>query len=216
MLNDAVKLVQAADYVNAGTVEFLVSPEDGQYHFIECNPRIQVEPTVTEQVTGIDLVEAQFHIAGGASLASLGLAGQGSILARGFAIQVRVVAQGAGSITGYKEPSGAGIRVAAAHAGGPDHRRRSRCRPLRDTPLSGGDGPRGGQAGRLIGCFRRGIPREYILTSRVRRPGYGAAVVIISLLSIRNISMGTESSPLADCRTGVLASSSTVSIPVIT
>ena len=113
MLNDAVKLVQSADYVNAGTVEFLVSPEDGQYHFIECNPRIQVEHTVTEQVTGIDLVEAQFHIAGGASLASLGLAGQGSIVARGFAIQVRVVAQGAGSITGYKEPSGAGIRVDA-------------------------------------------------------------------------------------------------------
>ena len=68
ILVDAIKLVRAAGYVNAGTVEFLVSPETGEYFFIECNPRIQVEHTVTEQVTGIDLVEAQFHVASGASL----------------------------------------------------------------------------------------------------------------------------------------------------
>ncbi|MBT6426822.1 MAG: ATP-grasp domain-containing protein, partial [Rhodospirillaceae bacterium] len=95
MLDDAIKLVKAADYVNAGTVEFLVSPESGSYHFIECNPRIQVEHTVTEQVTGIDLVETQFHIAAGATLASLGLGDQAAIGApRGYAIQTRVVAQG--------------------------------------------------------------------------------------------------------------------------
>ncbi len=112
MLDDAIKLAAAADYVNAGTVEFLVSPEDGNYYFIECNPRIQVEHTVTEQVTGIDLVETQFHIAGGASLASLGLADQAAVgTARGYAIQARVVATGGGTITGYKEPSGPGIRV---------------------------------------------------------------------------------------------------------
>ncbi|MCE2560054.1 MAG: acetyl-CoA carboxylase biotin carboxylase subunit [Acidobacteria bacterium] len=70
ILADAVKLVAAAGYANAGTVEFLVVPETGEHFFIECNARIQVEHTVTEQVTGIDLVEAQFRIAAGATLAS--------------------------------------------------------------------------------------------------------------------------------------------------
>ncbi len=114
MLDDAIKLVKAADYVNAGTVEFLVSPEDGTYYFIECNPRIQVEHTVTEQVTGIDLVESQFRIAAGAALADLGLDEQAAVgKPRGYAVQARVVAQGGGTITGYKEPSGSGIRVDA-------------------------------------------------------------------------------------------------------
>ena len=111
---DAVKLMQAADYVNAGTVEFLVTPETGEYYFIECNPRIQVEHTVTEQVTGIDLVEAQFRIAAGANLASLGLADQQAVGApRGFSVQARVVARGGGTISAYKEPSGPGVRVDA-------------------------------------------------------------------------------------------------------
>ena len=115
ILADAVKLVQAADYVNAGTVEFLVTPETDDYYFIECNPRIQVEHTVTEQVTGIDLVEAQFQIAAGASLQSLGLADQQAVGApRGFAVQARVVARGAGTLSAYKEPSGAGVRVDAS------------------------------------------------------------------------------------------------------
>ena len=114
MLTDAITLVQAAAYVNAGTVEFLVSPETGEYFFIECNPRIQVEHTVTEQVTGIDLVEAQFHIAAGATLTSLGLGDQHAVGApRGFAVQARVVATSTGRLTAYKEPSGVGIRVDA-------------------------------------------------------------------------------------------------------
>ena len=114
MLTDAITLVQAASYVNAGTVEFLVSPETGEYFFIECNPRIQVEHTVTEQVTGIDLVEAQFHIAAGATLTSLGLGDQHAVGApRGFAVQARVVATSTGRLTAYKEPSGVGIRVDA-------------------------------------------------------------------------------------------------------
>ncbi len=114
MLTDAITLVKAASYVNAGTVEFLVSPETGEYFFIECNPRIQVEHTVTEQVTGIDLVEAQFRIAAGETLASMGLGDQHALGApRGFAVQARVVATSTGSITAYKEPSGAGIRVDA-------------------------------------------------------------------------------------------------------
>ena len=115
ILDDAIRLVQAAEYVNAGTVEFLVSPETHEYFFIECNPRIQVEHTVTEQVTGIDIVEAQFRIAAGATLASLGLADQSAVGApRGFAVQARVVAQGGGTITAYKDPSGPGVRVDAA------------------------------------------------------------------------------------------------------
>ncbi len=113
ILDDAITLAKAANYVNAGTVEFLVSPETGQHYFIECNPRIQVEHTVTEQVTGVDLVDAQFRIAGGASLASLGLGDQAAVGTRGYAVQARVVANGAGAISGYKEPSGAGIRVDA-------------------------------------------------------------------------------------------------------
>ena len=112
---DAVKLAGAAQYTNAGTVEFLVAPETGEYYFIECNPRIQVEHTVTEQITGFDLVEAQFRIAAGASLESLGMGDQAAIgAAKGFAVQARVTANGAGTISAYKEPSGPGVRVDAA------------------------------------------------------------------------------------------------------
>ena len=112
ILADAVKLVAAAGYANAGTVEFLVVPETGEHFFIECNARIQVEHTVTEQVTGIDLVEAQFRIAAGATLASLGLGDQDAIGApRGAAVQARVVARGAGTLSAYKEPTGPGVRV---------------------------------------------------------------------------------------------------------
>jgi acetyl/propionyl-CoA carboxylase alpha subunit/acetyl-CoA carboxylase carboxyltransferase component len=114
ILDSAITLAKAAGYANAGTVEFLVSPERGEHAFIECNPRIQVEHTVTEQVTGIDLVEAQLLIAGGATLAELGIAGQGDVTTRGFAVQARVVAAGAGTLTAYQEPSGAGVRVDAA------------------------------------------------------------------------------------------------------
>ena len=112
---DAVKLAGAANYVNAGTVEFLVAPETGEHYFIECNPRIQVEHTVTEQVTGIDLVEAQFRIAAGATLDCLGMGDQSAIaIPRGYSIQARVNAAGAGTISAYKEPSGPGVRVDAA------------------------------------------------------------------------------------------------------
>ena len=109
---DALTLARAADYVNAGTVEFLVDPEAGRYYFIECNPRIQVEHTVTEAVTGVDLVEAQFRIAAGERLADLGIADQAAVGApRGHAIQARIVAQGGGVLTAYREPAGPGVRV---------------------------------------------------------------------------------------------------------
>ena len=112
LLEDAIRLARAAGFVNAGTVEFLVNPERGEHFFIECNPRIQVEHTVTEQVTGIDLVEAQFRIAAGESLKALGIPDQAAIEApRGFAVQARIVAGGAGTLTAYKEPTGPGVRV---------------------------------------------------------------------------------------------------------
>jgi len=112
ILEDAIRLARAAGYVNAGTVEFLVIPERGEHFFIECNPRIQVEHTVTEQVTGIDLVEAQFRIAAGESLNTLGIADQAAIEApRGYAVQARIVAGGTGVLTAYKEPTGPGVRV---------------------------------------------------------------------------------------------------------
>ena len=131
---DAVRLVAEAGLANAATVEFLVSPETGDHFFIECNPRIQVEHTVTEQVTGVDLVEAQFRIAAGARLEDIGVvpANQDRSTAeearaairlvagapRGYAVQARVVATGSGAISAYHEPSGAGVRVdAAGYAG---------------------------------------------------------------------------------------------------
>ncbi|MEO8539505.1 MAG: carboxyl transferase domain-containing protein [bacterium] len=119
ILADAVKLGRAAGYSNVGTVEFLVSAESGEYFFIECNPRIQVEHTVTEQVLGLDLVEMQFLIASGATLLSLGLGGQDEVpTPRGFAVQGRVVARGTGELSSYKEPTGAGVRVdACGYAG---------------------------------------------------------------------------------------------------
>jgi len=114
ILSDAIALAKAASYLNAGTVEFLVDPQAGERYFIECNPRIQVEHTVTEAVTGIDLVEAQFRIAAGESLADLGFASQADVPApRGYAVQARVTATGVGTITAYKEPSGPGVRVDA-------------------------------------------------------------------------------------------------------
>ena len=104
-------------YVNAGTVEFLVGP-DGEFAFIEINPRIQVEHTVTEETTEVDLVRAQILIAGGATLGELGLE-QDSIRQRGVALQCRVTTENpgkgfrpdAGRITAYRSPGGAGIRL---------------------------------------------------------------------------------------------------------
>ena len=116
LLEDALRLARAAKFLNAGTVEFLVDPERGEHVFIECNPRIQVEHTVTEEVTGVDLVEAQFRLAAGERLSDLGLADPPP--PRGFAAQARVLATGAGVITAYKEPAGPGVRVdACGYAG---------------------------------------------------------------------------------------------------
>jgi pyruvate carboxylase len=117
LCNDAVKLAKSVGYRNAGTVEFLVDNQ-GRHYFIEVNPRIQVEHTVTEQVTGIDIVQTQLRIAEGRSLAELGLK-QDSISLRGHAIQCRVTAEDpennfqpdTGRIEVYRSASGMGIRL---------------------------------------------------------------------------------------------------------
>jgi len=115
---DAVRLARSIAYVNAGTVEFLVDSERGEHVFIECNPRIQVEHTVTEETTDVDLVRAQLLIAGGRSLAEIGLA-QDAIHQRGAALQCRITTEDpavefrpdTGTISAYRAPGGAGIRL---------------------------------------------------------------------------------------------------------
>jgi pyruvate carboxylase len=117
----AIAFATSIGYVNAGTVEFLLEtdgPRAGEIVFIEMNPRIQVEHTVTEEVTDVDLVQSQMRIAAGETLAQLGLA-QDSIQLRGAALQCRITtedpAQGfrpdTGKITTYRSPGGAGIRL---------------------------------------------------------------------------------------------------------
>jgi len=91
ILSDAVRLAKSANYRNAGTAEFLVDQQNRHY-FIEINPRIQVEHTITEEITGIDIVAAQIQIAAGASLEQLGLT-QDRISTRGFAIQCRITTE---------------------------------------------------------------------------------------------------------------------------
>jgi len=116
--NYAVQLTSKANYKNAGTVEFLVDTSDSKAYFIEVNPRIQVEHTVTEEVTGIDIVQAQLRIAGGAKLAEVGLI-QDKISARGIAIQCRVTTENpeknfapdTGTISVYRHSAGCGIRM---------------------------------------------------------------------------------------------------------
>ncbi len=114
---DAVRFAREIGYVNAGTVEFLLDPA-GNYVFIEMNPRIQVEHTVTEEITDVDLVQSQMRVASGETLADLGLS-QDSIRIRGAALQCRITTEDpangfrpdTGVITAYRSPGGAGIRL---------------------------------------------------------------------------------------------------------
>jgi pyruvate carboxylase len=114
---DAVALAREIDYTFAGTVEFLLD-ERGHYVFIECNPRIQVEHTVTEEITDVDLVSSQLRIADGETLESLGLS-QDTLTVHGAAMQCRITTEDpangfrpdTGRITGYRTPGGAGIRL---------------------------------------------------------------------------------------------------------
>jgi len=114
---DAVAFARQINYAYAGTVEFLLD-ERGDYVFIEMNPRIQVEHTVTEEITDVDLVASQMRIADGETLEDLGL-NQDSLTVRGAALQCRITTEDpangfrpdTGRITGYRSPGGAGIRL---------------------------------------------------------------------------------------------------------
>jgi pyruvate carboxylase len=121
MYRDAIAFAKSIGYVNAGTVEFLLDTageRKGQHVFIEMNPRIQVEHTVTEEITDVDLVQAQMRIAFGQSLGELGLH-QDDIHLRGAALQCRITTEDpaagfrpdTGKITTYRSPGGGGIRL---------------------------------------------------------------------------------------------------------
>jgi pyruvate carboxylase len=123
---EALKIGRAVNYVNAGTVEFLQDADTGKFYFIEVNPRIQVEHTVTEAVTGIDLVRAQIRIAEGAKIGTpeSGVPSQENIRLNGYAMQCRVTTEDPennfipdyGRITAYRSPAGFGIRLDAGTA----------------------------------------------------------------------------------------------------
>ncbi|MBK0327340.1 pyruvate carboxylase [Rhodobacteraceae bacterium F11138] len=123
------KICKHVNYECAGTVEFLMDMDDGQFYFIEVNPRVQVEHTVTEEVTGIDIVRAQILIAEGKSIAeATGKSAQDDIRLNGHALQTRVTTEDPqnnfipdyGRITAYRSATGMGIRLdgGTAYAGG--------------------------------------------------------------------------------------------------
>jgi len=122
----ALKIARAADYRNAGTVEFLQDADSGRFYFIEVNPRIQVEHTVTECATGIDLVKAQLRIAGGARIGTpeSGVPPQEQIRISAHALQCRITTEDPennfipdyGTISAYRSPAGFGVRLDAGTA----------------------------------------------------------------------------------------------------
>ncbi len=127
--NDALQFAREIGYQNAGTVEFLLEtagPRTGKHSFIEMNPRIQVEHTVTEEITDIDLVQSQMLVAAGGTLSDLGLS-QDMIQIKGAALQCRITTEDptnsfrpdTGVITAYRSAGGAGVRLdgGTAYAG---------------------------------------------------------------------------------------------------
>ena len=124
----AVSLARSAGYQNAGTVEFLVDADSGEWYFIEVNPRIQVEHTVTEMVTGIDLVRCQIQVAQGHKLhgPEMNLPAQDKIPLYGYALQCRVTTEDPannfvpdyGRLSTYRSPAGFGIRLDGGSAYG--------------------------------------------------------------------------------------------------
>ncbi len=123
IIDAAVHFATSVNYSNAGTFEFLVdvSGHGDGFTFIEANARLQVEHTVTEEVTGVDIVKAQIQLAEGATIAELGLDQQGIATPRGYAIQARVCMESVredgsivptgGVLSAYEPPSGPGVRT---------------------------------------------------------------------------------------------------------
>ncbi len=124
-----LKIARHTNYQNAGTVEFLMDMDSGHFYFIEVNPRIQVEHTVTEEVTGIDIVRAQIRIAEGVDLAlATGIPAQDGVTLNGHALQTRITTEDPqnnfipdyGRLTAYRSATGIGIRLdgGTAYSGG--------------------------------------------------------------------------------------------------
>ncbi len=121
LCEDAVKLAKAIEYRGLGTIEFLLDQHTGRHYFIEANARLQVEHTVTEEVTGVDLVRTQLKIASGSTLADLNLNQASVPPARGYAIQLRVNTETVtstgefkptgGRLTQFSVPTGPGLRT---------------------------------------------------------------------------------------------------------
>jgi acetyl-CoA carboxylase biotin carboxylase subunit len=114
ILRSAVRIVRAVGYIGAGTVEFLLDPL-GEFYFLEVNPRLQVEHTVTEAVTGVDIVKEQLRIASGRNLSY----SQREVKPRGWALECRILAEdpfrnygaSVGRISRLREPGGPGVRL---------------------------------------------------------------------------------------------------------
>jgi pyruvate carboxylase len=117
----SLRIAKATDYIGAGTVEYLMDMDSGRFYFIEVNPRIQVEHTVTEVVTGIDIVKAQIHILDGHAIGTQtsGVPPQENIRLNGHALQCRITTEDPennfipdyGRITAYRSASGFGVRL---------------------------------------------------------------------------------------------------------
>jgi len=126
LCHSALKLARGVNYTHAGTVEFLMDADTGNFYFIEVNPRIQVEHTVTEEVTGIDIVKAQIRVTEGARIgdADSYIPAQKDIALHGHALQCRVTTEDPeknftpdyGKLTAYRSAAGAGIRLDAGTA----------------------------------------------------------------------------------------------------
>ena len=124
--NAAVKLMKHVHYLNAGTVEFLVDQDEKHFYFIEVNPRVQVEHTVTEMITDVDIVKTQILIAEGYSIDSpeIAIGQQQDIWYKGVAIQCRITTEDpqnnfmpdTGKIIAYRSGGGPGIRLDAGTA----------------------------------------------------------------------------------------------------
>ncbi|MCZ0717230.1 pyruvate carboxylase [Aerococcus kribbianus] len=119
--NTARDFLASVGYTNAGTVEFLLDGED--FYFIEVNPRVQVEHTITEEITGVDIVQTQIRIADGQSLSQAGLPDQAALPLNGYAIQCRVTTEdpnndffpATGKVNTYRSPGGFGVRLDAGN-----------------------------------------------------------------------------------------------------
>ena len=195
---DAVKFTKAINYTCAGTVEFLVEtsgPRAGSHVFIEMNPRIQVEHTVTEEITDIDLVQAQLRIASGETLEEIGIR-QDELHIRGAALQCRITTEDpansfrpdTGVIQAYRSASGAGIRLDGGTTGtgveiSPHFdsllvKLTARGRSLRDAVV---------RARRALAEFRiRGIATNItFLRAVLEDPDFGSGVVTTSFIDER-------------------------------